>query len=628
MQETEAQKRERHHQEVLQRLRGFRPIDDTFMRGMFKDNIPLAELVLRIIVGKPDLTLTKCETQADLKRVTGARSICLDAYATDSTGKKYDIEIQRSDNGADPHRARYHSSVMDVENLDKDQDYRELPEEFLEKMKQFLGEEYPEYLASYEEEPRSGLRVNTGRLTPEQFLDMAQTADWNLKPVPWTKNGFYYQGERPSRHPWYYAGLYYLQEPSAMSPAAWLPIKPGDRVLDLCAAPGGKSTELAAKLAGTGVLFSNDISNSRAKALLKNLEMFGAGNICVTSEAPEKMAGILPEFFDKILVDAPCSGEGMFRRDPSMVKSWNEKGPDYYAPLQRQILDCAVQMLAPGGKLVYSTCTFDRDEDEGTIEYILEKYPQMAVVPQKPEYGFEGSRGIEGCLRLFPHRLEGEGHFVALLEKRTEKPDANVKNLENAGEKALSDPLLVEKIEARLCRVAEDGKSRQMASGKAKGKTFGKGKNVAQNQTAEDFSPLFELLRQLPVRTWNPEQFYRDSERIYYLPAALAGDNTRYFKPLRCLRTGLLLGELKKGRFEPSQALAMNLRMQEFVNYLNFNASDERTIRYLKGETLTAAEEEAADGLVLICVDGFPLGWAQKRGGQLKNKYNPGWRWQ
>ena len=172
-------------------------------------------------------------------------------------------------------------------------DYRELPEEFLEKMKQFLGEEYPEYLASYEEEPRSGLRVNTGRLTPEQFLEMAQTADWNLKPVPWTKNGFYYQGERPSRHPWYYAGLYYLQEPSAMSPAAWLPIKPGDRVLDLCAAPGGKSTELAAKLAGTGVLFSNDISNSRAKALLKNLEMFGAGNICVTSEAPEKMAGIL-----------------------------------------------------------------------------------------------------------------------------------------------------------------------------------------------------------------------------------------------------------------------------------------------------------------------------------------------
>ena len=273
------------------------------------------------------------------------------------------------------------------------------------------------------------------------------------------------------------------------------------------------------------------------------------------------MAGILPEFFDKILVDAPCSGAGMFRRDPSMVKSWNEKGPDYYAPLQRQILDCAVQMLAPGGKLVYSTCTFDRDEDEGTIEYILEKYPQMAVVPQKPEYGFEGSRGIEGCLRLFPHRLEGEGHFVALLEKRTEKPYANVKNLENAGEKALSAPLLVEEIEARsLCRVAEDGKSDRRLPEKRK-ENIWKGKNVAQKPDRRGFFPLFELLRQLPVRTWNSEQFYRDSERIYYLPAALAGDNTRYFKPpLSAYRTSARRTE--KGRFEPSQALAMNLRMQ------------------------------------------------------------------
>lgn len=143
--------------------------------------------------------------------------------------------------------------------------------------------------------------------------------------------------------------------------------------------------------------------------------MFGAGNICVTSEAPEKMAGILPEFFDKILVDAPCSGEGMFRRDPSMVKSWNEKGPDYYAPLQRQILDCAVQMLAPGGKLVYSTCTFDRDEDEGTIEYILEKYPQMAVVPQKPEYGFEGSRGIDGLSEIVSAPSGGRRTFCCAV---------------------------------------------------------------------------------------------------------------------------------------------------------------------------------------------------------------------
>lgn len=128
---SDAEKKEKRHQEDLDRLRSFRPMDDTFMRGLFKENLPLAELVLRIITGKPDLILTKCETQADMKRVTGARSICLDAYATDSAGKKYDIEVQRADNGADPHRARYHSSVMDVENLDEKQDYKELPDTYV-----------------------------------------------------------------------------------------------------------------------------------------------------------------------------------------------------------------------------------------------------------------------------------------------------------------------------------------------------------------------------------------------------------------------------------------------------------------------------------------------------------------
>ena len=502
----------------------------------------------------------------------------------------------------------------------------ELPAAFEKRMQDMLGAEYTAFRASYNEPHKRGIRLNTVKCTKEQ---LERALPFTLVQTPFSPLSFYAPTDtKMAALPLYHAGAFYSQEPSASSAVTLLAPEPGDKVLDLCAAPGGKSTQIAALTGDTGLLWSNEVVRNRAAILSSNLERMGVRNTVVSSVYPEMLAEKLGGYFDKVLVDAPCSGEGMFRRDPSMVKSWNEKGPDYYAPLQRQILDCAVQMLAPGGKLVYSTCTFDRDEDEGTIEYILEKYPQMAVVPQKPEYGFEGSRGIEGCLRLFPHRLEGEGHFLALLEKRTEKTDANVKDLENADEKALSDPLLLEEIEARLCRVAEDGKSRQMASGKAKGKTFGKGKNVAQNQTSEDFSPLFELLRQLPVRTWNPEQFYRDSERIYYLPAALAGDNTRYFKPLRCLRTGLLLGELKKGRFEPSQALAMNLRMQEFVNYLNFNASDERTIRYLKGETLTAAEEEAADGLVLICVDGFPLGWAQKRGGQLKNKYNPGWRWQ
>lgn len=525
-------------------------------------------------------------------------------------------------------------------------DYRELPKEFLDKMKLLLGEEYQKYIASYKEEAHSGLRVNTAKLSPEMFLDMAGKADWNLRPVPWTKNGFYYQNERPSKHPWYYAGLYYLQEPSAMSPAAYLTIEPGDKVLDLCAAPGGKSTELAAKLRGTGVLFSNDISNSRAKALLKNLEMFGAGNICVTSETPEKLSRVLPEYFDKILVDAPCSGEGMFRRDPSMIKSWREKGPAFYALLQREILDFAVQMLAPGGKIVYSTCTFDRDEDEGIIEWIVERYPEMSVIPLHPEYGFENSRGVEGCLRLFPHRLDGEGHFVALLEKEKfknvvpgERDDNSIRKLFSDTDKFRVDscisngkerlsPVIADKPSGKE-KIIGRAKNEKKSAIKGKCRSNEKGRESLKN-AEEDFSTLFDFLSQFPENRWNYKQIYHDGERIYYLPHELSGECMKNFRHLRCLRTGLFLGELKKGRFEPSQALAMNLKMGEFINCLNLVVSDERVIRYLKGETLTVDKEEAeeiSDGLMLVCVDGFSLGWAQKRGTQIKNKYNPGWRW-
>ena len=202
-----------------------------------------------------------------------------------------------------------------------------LSEEYLNRMRDLLGEEeFSAYLKSFDEERLYGLRVNTAKVTPEAFPELVS---WDLKPVPWIPNGFYYEGtERPAKDPYYYAGLYYLQEPSAMTPAMLLPVKPGDRVLDLCGAPGGKSTELGVKLAGKGVLISNDISNSRAKALLKNLELWGISNICVTSETPDKLADVFGPWFDKILIDAPCSGEGMFRKDDDMVKSYEERGPE------------------------------------------------------------------------------------------------------------------------------------------------------------------------------------------------------------------------------------------------------------------------------------------------------------
>lgn len=292
-----------------------------------------------------------------------------------------------------------------------------LSEEYLNRMRDLLGEEeFSAYLKSFDEERLYGLRVNTAKTSPEAFPELVP---WDLKQIPWIPNGFYYEGtKRPAKDPYYYAGLYYLQEPSAMTPAMLLPVEPGDRVLDLCAAPGGKSTELGVKLAGKGVLISNDISNSRAKALLKNLELWGIANICVTSETPDKLAGVFGPWFDKILIDAPCSGEGMFRKDEDMVKSYEEHGPEYYSRIQKEITDQAVRMLAPGGLLLYSTCTFSRCEDEEIICHILNRHEEMELVKLPLFEGASDGIGLNGCLRLFPHKIKGEGHFMALLHKK------------------------------------------------------------------------------------------------------------------------------------------------------------------------------------------------------------------
>ena len=466
-------------------------------------------------------------------------------------------------------------------------DVRQLPEAFLLKMQELLGEEFGQYLESFKEEWKPGLRVNTLKLSPGE---LAELVPWNLEPVPWADNGFYYDGTldgevlRPSKHPAYYAGLYYLQEPSAMTPAAMLPVVPGDRVLDLCAAPGGKSTELASKLKGRGMLVSNDISYSRARALLKNLELAGAANICVTSEAPEKLAGVWPEFFDKILVDAPCSGEGMFRRDEDMVKDWNEKGPEYYVPIQRQILSQAAAMLRPGGYMLYSTCTFSVEEDEENVAYVLEEFPQMQLccldLDKVP--GACGGFGLSGCMRLFPHRLKGEGHFLALMRK---------KGGDDGGKEILPP----------------------MDPGTA-------GKRV---RAVEKEKELDAFLRQSGAE-WDYERIVIHQDNAYYLPEGLAWN-----LPLRFLRTGLFLGELKKGRFEPSQALAMSMKAGQFPNTVSFPGGDSTVLRYLKGETISLEGDEGpVKGWCLAAMEGFPLGWAKGTGMSLKNKYYPGWRWQ
>lgn len=484
-----------------------------------------------------------------------------------------------------------------------DGDKMNLPKQFKDRMEELLGDEYKDYLESYHKPYYGGIRVNTLKLSPEEFEHLSP---FSINRIPWISNGYYVDvNEQPSRHPYYYGGLYYIQEPSAMTPASLLPIEPGDMVLDLCAAPGGKSTELAAKLKGQGLLVSNDISNSRAKALLKNIELSGIKNALVLSESSGKLEKYFPEYFDKILVDAPCSGEGMFRKNPSMIKNWEEKGVDYYSSIQMEIILSAAKMLKPGGMMLYSTCTFSPEENEGIISYLLEECPDIHLVEALPSteernrlgLSFEGfDRGkpqwiengpdeLKRCIRLWPHKIQGEGHFIALLAKDDE-----------------SDPALKnQNINSEI-------------------KSYKKININSISEETKDFLlniKAFENLESLI----NQGRILIQEERVYLVP-----DLYEEIKGLRILRQGLLLGEMKKKRFQPSQALASALNVEEYKAIINLSSYDLNAIKYLKCETLTI-DSDNTNGWNLISVDGYPLGWGKLTKGTLKNMYQPGWRW-
>lgn len=458
----------------------------------------------------------------------------------------------------------------------------QLPEKFTDKMRGLLGEEFPVFLKSYDDERMYGLRVNTSKISCEEFEEIAP---FEIKKIPWVRNGYYYDGNvSPAKHPYYHAGLYYLQEPSAMTPADRLDIREYDAVLDLCAAPGGKATELGVKLGGRGVLVANDISSSRAKALLKNIELFGIINPFIVNETPARLAEYFPEFFDRILLDAPCSGEGMFRKEPSVIKSYIANGVDYYAKLQKEILVQAVRMLRPGGKMLYSTCTFSPEEDEQSIDYIMDRFPELKLIDiagydgfdsGRPEWG-SGKPELKKCVRIWPHRMNGEGHFLALLQKD---------GICDSG------------------RRLDDGVRR------------------IDKALLKRLDYFFEFAENLD---WNIEynRLELQGERLFYMPEKTAG-----LKGMRFLRNGLFMGECLNKRFEPSQALAMAIRRGEYKKCVSLPQDDVRVLKYLKGETLNLASEEAdGKGLRLFCVDGFPLGWGKLNNGTLKNKYHSGWR--
>lgn len=468
----------------------------------------------------------------------------------------------------------------------------DLPQSFLDSMKEILGEDYEAFLAGFDGQRQYGLRVNTLKMNLEEF---ERIAPFHLKKVPWISNGYFYEAEdAPAKHPFYSAGLYYLQEPSAMTPASRLKVQPGERVLDLCAAPGGKATELGAALQGEGLLVANDINTARARALLRNLELFGISNSFVTNEPPHVLAERFPEFFHKIMVDAPCSGEGMFRKNPAVVDSWQEKGPEYFSKLQREIIVQAADMLLPGGMMFYSTCTFSPLENEKTITHLLKERPDMEVIPMEDYEGFaEGLTSYRGevfdescklCRRIWPHKMSGEGHFMALLHKKS------------GTQQQVQQTVSQSSIWWEKC----------------------KGLNKEQKAAAEDFFSHVNIAydgKRIDVR----------GDNLYYLPAPKYDGRGLHF-----LRNGLFMGEFKKKRFEPSQPFALALHAQDFDQVLDFPADDECLSRYLRGETLDVSDliagEKKRKGWQLVMVAGHPLGFGKLVNNNLKNKYPAGWR--
>ncbi|MBQ7915905.1 MAG: RsmB/NOP family class I SAM-dependent RNA methyltransferase [Firmicutes bacterium] len=456
-----------------------------------------------------------------------------------------------------------------------------LPESFLQQVKELLGqEEYEKYTQAMEQPYAQALRVNTAKISPEALREKMPQAGLGEN-VPWCEAGIYLSEESPvlSKHPFYAAGLYYLQEPSAMAPAAFLPIEKGDKVLDVCAAPGGKSTALGAKLAGSGLLVTNDIRPSRARALLKNVELFGLGNGVVLSENPYKHAQRFAGFFDKVLVDAPCSGEGMFRKDPTIAKNWLQYGTEYYAKLQREILPHAAKMVAPGGMLLYSTCTYSSEEDEQTVQDFMDEFPEFhlvdlpkcdGIMDGQPQWAKRPDPELSKCARFWPHRLRGEGHFVALFQ-RDGAHEGYTESTVNTGKSNAWTKWAAENLTCRVEDVLPEGSHVEISG-----------------------------------------------EKVYAM--LLPSDK---LNGLRVLRPGLLLGEISHDRFEPSQAFAMVLQENQVKHTAELDIASGEAVRYLKGETLNG---DFADGWNLVTVSGYPLGWGKASGGVLKNKYLKGWR--
>ena len=391
-----------------------------------------------------------------------------------------------------------------------------LPQEFLDRIEKQLGKEFPAFMESLERPRAVALRFNPlkGEIPALPFVK---------EPVPWEPMGYYYDPDaRPGLHPYHEAGVYYLQEASAMSAVALLDPQPGEKICDLCAAPGGKTTQIAGRMAGEGFLLCNEINPKRAKILGRNIERMGVANALVTNEHPQNLANKYAGFFDRVLIDAPCSGEGMFRKEEAAVTDWSQDTVEMCARRQAEILHSGAQLLKSGGRLVYSTCTFAPEENELAIEKFLESHPEFVREPVDAPWFTQVE---EGAFRLWPHKLLGEGHFAAVLRKVS-------------GEETDTPYVVGEK-------------------GPKEWESFAK-----------------ELKIRLPEG-----KIISFGNRVHWVPEEMPD-----IRKIKVVRPGLELGEVKKNRFEPAHALALWLKKCE--NTLDLQENSKEIRMYMEGQVI------------------------------------------
>lgn len=443
-----------------------------------------------------------------------------------------------------------------------------LPKVFLEKMHKMLGDEFDNFLSSYDKPDFHALRINTLKSNSENILNK-----YNFRPVSWTENGYYYNDDiTPGKHPYHEAGVYYIQEPSAMSPAYFLDAKPYDTVLDLCAAPGGKSTQIACQMNGHGLFISNEFQPSRAKILSENIERMGITNAIVTNETSDNLAKHFPEFFDKIMIDAPCSGEGMFRKNPSACDKWSTDNVIRCLERQIDILHNASLMLKAGGKMVYSTCTFSLNENEGAVAVFLDNHPDFYLEPVNASDGLSCGE-IWGTIRLWPHLADGEGHFFAVLRKKEAYSEKD------------NDYKIINGISKKECKECMD---------------------------------FLKLNLNDSVDIFAERKIIKFGSQIYLVP-----DNTPELNGIKVLRPGLHLGTMLNNRFEPSHSLALSLNPNQVRNNCRLTLSDKTIYDYLNGQTFPY---EGDKGWYLISVDDYSAGWGKLSGNTMKNHYPKGLR--